>query len=683
MVQRDSLPTTRAWRAARAALLLTTLFAFLLAACDQGSGNETRSARAVTIKLGLSSTGLRAASDVPRVDLLLYACNISEPCTPQDADAAILELDEDGRLTGGECAAEGEGCELVFTPQRPTRTLWLPDGEYALAAAAYLDDSGTPAFCNEPTSFTVSASGDDEVLVAMSDDCSETDLSSDATLKSLTVTENGALLELEPQFDPDVTEYQVQVSAEAETAALALEANDAAAVVIVTIEGDPVTGIAGVYTLTLSASADTIVAITVTAEDDTEKTTTLTVKHAAPTLPGWKKQFGTDGDDTATDLAVDSEGNIYVVGVTTGDFTQFGGLGNPGDCESDCADPFLAKFGSDGVLRWVYQFGSPAAERATRVVLDQDDNILVAGETDGNLGGSTQGGTDIYVLKFPADFDPAEVDAEPLWQYQTGSAGSDKMGAITPAGVNFFLAYISALTPRRPSVELRKLSDHSIVSVITTDESRIEEACVGDVDIHAIHPTNSDFGAVIAGTKHDDGTLWPFIGRTEHNYSFQTLFWGDTCYGPADEVEFGSILYDKSVHNILVAGVTDAPLASESNTVSRPFTWRLDANREPTLGGPVYLAGGADPGPAIPGPENRVANYDRGSQILYVHDADGGERIAATLVGSGSDPETTVNSIAFSGPAAVIVAGEANESIGDDTPAGGLDVFVITYQLPD
>lgn len=325
MVQRDSLPTTRAWRAARAALLLTTLFAFLLAACDQGSGNEPRSARAVTIKLSLSSTGLRAASDVPRLDLHLYACNTSEPCTPQAADAAILELDEDGRLTGGECAAEGEGCELVFTPQRPTRTLWLPDGEYALAAAAYLDDSGTPAFCNEPTSFTVSASGDDEVLVAMSDDCSETDLSSDATLKSLTVTENGALLELEPQFDPDVTEYQVQVSAEAETAALALEANDAAAVVIVTIEGDPVTAIAGVYTLTLSASADTIVAITVTAEDDTEKTTTLTVKHATPTLPGWKKQFGTDGDDTATDLAVDSEGNIYVVGVTTGDFTQFGG----------------------------------------------------------------------------------------------------------------------------------------------------------------------------------------------------------------------------------------------------------------------------------------------------------------------------------------------------------------------
>src|SRR5690606_31527851 len=111
-------------------------------------------------------------------------------------------------------------------------------------------------------------------------------------------------------------------------------------------------------------------------------------------------------------------------------------------------------------------------------VLDQDDNILVAGETDGNLGGSTQGGADIYVLKFPADFDPAEVDTEPLWQYQTGSAGSDKMGAITPAGVNFFLAYVSALTPNRPSVELRKLSDHSIVSVITTDESRIEEACV-------------------------------------------------------------------------------------------------------------------------------------------------------------------------------------------------------------
>ena len=75
----------------------------------------------------------------------------------------------------------------------------------------------------------------------------------------------------------------------------------------------------------------------------------LSLKNEITSNPGflttWSQQIGTTGDDIGFALAVDSNGNIYLAGLTSADKS------------GDEKDLFLAKYSSNGFQHWIQQAG--------------------------------------------------------------------------------------------------------------------------------------------------------------------------------------------------------------------------------------------------------------------------------------------------------------------------------------
>lgn len=136
----------------------------------------------------------------------------------------------------------------------------------------------------------------------------------------------------------------------------------------------------------------------------------------------WTRQFGTPGIDTLEDMAIDSAGNIIVVGRTRGDLEGT----NAG---SD--DAFVRKYRPNGDIAWTRQFGTSGTDFARAVAIDEDDGVVVAGYTSGVLAGSfNSGADDAYVRKF-------DSEGETLWTRQFGTVATDLVQsvAVSPSGL--------------------------------------------------------------------------------------------------------------------------------------------------------------------------------------------------------------------------------------------------------
>ena len=103
-------------------------------------------------------------------------------------------------------------------------------------------------------------------------------------------------------------------------------------------------------------------------------------------------QFGTNQDDIGFGVVVDISGNIYITGSTKGIL---------GSSSFGLQDVFLAKFNSSGVNQFIVQFGSAGDDVGYSIGLSGTDNIYITGSTLGNLPGNTSSGlTDIFLAKF-------------------------------------------------------------------------------------------------------------------------------------------------------------------------------------------------------------------------------------------------------------------------------------------
>jgi uncharacterized protein (TIGR03437 family) len=132
--------------------------------------------------------------------------------------------------------------------------------------------------------------------------------------------------------------------------------------------------------------------------------------HAAGTV--FSTLLNGNGQEYATAVTSDPQGNTYVVGLTySTDFpvtagayqTKFGGS----------ADAFITKLGPDGKIIWSTFLGGILDEIATSVAVDSAGNVLVAGYTGSPnfpvanaLSGAIDGGATDYADAFVAKFDP-------------------------------------------------------------------------------------------------------------------------------------------------------------------------------------------------------------------------------------------------------------------------------------
>ncbi len=110
------------------------------------------------------------------------------------------------------------------------------------------------------------------------------------------------------------------------------------------------------------------------------------VKYNSSGVKQWTRQLGATADDIGYGVAVDSSDSLYVTGFTTG---------------AELRDIFLVKYDSSGLLLWTQQLGTAADDVGNGANLDSYDNVYVTGYTGGTLDGNPNAGNfDIFLVKY-------------------------------------------------------------------------------------------------------------------------------------------------------------------------------------------------------------------------------------------------------------------------------------------
>jgi hypothetical protein len=116
----------------------------------------------------------------------------------------------------------------------------------------------------------------------------------------------------------------------------------------------------------------------------------------------WMQQFGTSEWDSASTVALDGAGGVYITGHTEGS------LGGPSAGNNDA---FLMKFDASGTLQWMRQIGTSGLDYASGVAVGGGGGVYMFGETQGSLGGPRLGGVwDAFLAKFEAAGCSADCD---------------------------------------------------------------------------------------------------------------------------------------------------------------------------------------------------------------------------------------------------------------------------------
>jgi len=143
----------------------------------------------------------------------------------------------------------------------------------------------------------------------------------------------------------------------------------------------------------------------------------------------WLSSLGGDESDWINDIAIDNSGNVY----TTGGFT------GTAECSCDTTfvsngsrDVFVQKFTSNGDLEWGYSFGSAQLDDGQVIQVDENGDVLVAGNFFGTLdldpglqiSEFTSHGGDIFLQKLTSE-------GSLIWVKTIGGNGLDHITDLT------------------------------------------------------------------------------------------------------------------------------------------------------------------------------------------------------------------------------------------------------------
>jgi len=126
----------------------------------------------------------------------------------------------------------------------------------------------------------------------------------------------------------------------------------------------------------------------------------------------WSKAIGGSGGLTrSSGIVADAAGNTYAVGSTSESLS--------GQTNAGLRDSFVTKLDPLGNEVWTRLIGSPSEDFGSAVALDQAGNVYVVGFTNGDVGGTGNGGREDAFL---AKLDNA---GNTLWVRQFGSADEE------------------------------------------------------------------------------------------------------------------------------------------------------------------------------------------------------------------------------------------------------------------
>lgn len=154
----------------------------------------------------------------------------------------------------------------------------------------------------------------------------------------------------------------------------------------------------------------------------------------------WVRSFGSEAFDSAMDIAVDGDGNVFLAGTTEG------GLVGPVHAEWE---PFLVKFDTAGELLWMRQLGGQPRYHVSGVAVDVAGNayvsmrVFVRGEGRVSFRGPERGVTEAYLAAFSGQ------DGSRLWlrSLDIDVDNSTASVSVTPEG-EILVTGVASETPR-------------------------------------------------------------------------------------------------------------------------------------------------------------------------------------------------------------------------------------------
>ncbi|MDA5192638.1 NHL repeat-containing protein [Govanella unica] len=322
-------------------------------------------------------------------------------------------------------------------------------------------------------------------------------------------------------------------------------------------------------------------------------------------------------ETTASAVAVDSEGHVFVIGNSAGDF------GHEVN-RSDGSDVYLTKYDAAGNVVWQHLLGANGTASGYGITIDSNDNVIIAGSVNGTLTGNELfKGTDSFVTKFSNSGDQ-------LWTKQIDSYADDSAFAVAvDADNNVYItgqtkgAFTSGLTPGG--------SNDMYVAKLSGSKGNILAASqFGTAD--------SEVGKAIAVT--DDGNI---LVASEEN--------GRAIVRKLDSTDLTTVLWEKDLGSLGSGSISG--IAVEGTN--------------------IYLAGSTTNssfgGGTVTNPQSGASD----GFVLRLDDGGTDASVAWTnFVGtSGSD---YITGIAASG-GQVYVSGRTSGQMGAESKTGSTDAF--------
>lgn len=237
----------------------------------------------------------------------------------------------------------------------------------------------------------------------------------------------------------------------------------------------------------------------------------------------WTRQLGsgTGGNDEATGIAVDNNGNVYITGSTDG--TAFPSSGtSPQNADKDA---FLAKYDTNGNLIKVIEYGNYAydaagnrtaigADSANGIAVDKaTGDVYITGRTLGNAVNTTEGKADAFVAGFDTNLNfkwskTAEISSSEFDEgqgvavdsnhnvYVTGHSKGDVADTGTKLGIDEDV-WVAKYTSNGTHINTKQIDEPSTTTQ-ADDEAR-SITVDKDGNVYVGGKTNGQFYGGLAG----------------------------------------------------------------------------------------------------------------------------------------------------------------------------------------